>query len=144
MNNVVTYETAVKLKAAGFPQPEPQAGQFWYKKHPSTAITLDFVQSVEYNQEGEKQFYTLWVGTDDTGGNFYTIKNHKLIFAPTATDILEQLPGYEIGFFPTAKDLYFLPGAWSMRGLEDECPSAEHDNPAEAAALAWLKLNEKK
>lgn len=30
MNNVVTFKTAQRLKEAGFPQPAPEAGQFWY------------------------------------------------------------------------------------------------------------------
>lgn len=30
MNNVVTPETAQRLKDAGFPQPEPKPGQVWH------------------------------------------------------------------------------------------------------------------
>lgn len=30
MKNVVTFEAARALKEAGFPQPEPEAGQAWY------------------------------------------------------------------------------------------------------------------
>ena len=30
MRNILTCETAFKLKDAGFPQPKPDAGQVWY------------------------------------------------------------------------------------------------------------------
>jgi hypothetical protein len=41
MKNLLSPETAQKLKAAGFPQPEPGAAQYWYDNE-----ILYWVQSV--------------------------------------------------------------------------------------------------
>ncbi|GAB4486619.1 MAG: hypothetical protein OHK0019_00600 [Saprospiraceae bacterium] len=107
MKNIVTFETARRLKEAGFPQP----GMAYF--------TCFF-----YDENGE-----MW-----RPGH---LTLNPDIFAPTATDILEQLPS-----------------KWSLRhyDLEGEpvfsCAEKDADiymnpNPAEAAALAWLAINEK-
>lgn len=77
MKNVAIFETAVRLKEAGFPQPMPGAGQFWYNE---TGIAGVLISSVE------------WRGFDgdaETVLDGYFIRD--FVFAPTATDVLEQL-----------------------------------------------------
>lgn len=125
MKNVVSFETAKRLKEAGFPQPEPEVGQFWYRKHPSLAITLEFAQSVEPDENGGSRFYTLWVGTEDTGGKFYDCKKHDLIFAPTSTDILREL-------YPAGKKVIIGSNRLLAMALD----------PA-AAAEKWIERNAK-
>lgn len=65
------------------------------------------------------------------------------VFAPTATDILRELPyHYHIGLdegFMIKEFLWF-----GDAGYEFNAKSDSLENPAEAAAGAWLKLNDKK
>ena len=130
-NITVSYKTAVALKEAGFPQPKPQTGQFWWHKHPSRAKTLDFVQDVEIIEKNEC-FYTIWVGDEDTGGNFYTCNDHNLIFAPQAHDILEQMGWeYYLLFEQTGQQ-------WFCNKPNDETGIWCDKNPHEAAAKAYL------
>lgn len=133
-NITVSDETAVVLKEAGFPQPKPQTGQYWWHKHPSRAKTLDFVQDVEIIEKNEC-FYTIWVGDEDTGGNFYACNDHNLIFAPQAHDILEQMPGYlcAVERYSNGPVVYEI---WRHGAL-----IAEGENIHEAAAKAYLSIS---
>lgn len=142
MKNIVSFETAKALKDAGFPQPEPEAGQFWY-----SAFNGSNWLSIVAHERGKPDvlfFCPLYVldwrhffgatgvilGEDKTPG-----------FAPTATDILEQLGEY------------FSIGSWKGKFVINQHPEllpepigaparyhGTHDNPAEAAAAAWLAL----
>ena len=112
MKKTVSFKTASRLKDAGFPQPDFQFGQLW--------MTND-----------ERHF--AFVGT----AQMELFKQHyagSIIFLPTATDILAQLgDNYNLTicsqFFRVEQmkaDEYFVINYW------------QSDNPAEAAALAWL------
>ena len=112
--NVVSFETAKRLKEAGFPQPIQRMGQWWYDTQERLTLTA---------YDG--------VSGDDMS---------KFIFAPTATDLIppnwmlvrrvsewECVSEYELdNFFSNAiaPENYF-----------------HHENPAEAAAMAWLHVN---
>ena len=78
MKNVVTPETARKLKEAGFKQPKFEAGQFWYKERYPGGIAAKWVLCVF----SELDFIPL------DGGNFPT---GEAVFVPTATDVLRTL-----------------------------------------------------
>ena len=70
------------------------------------------------------------------------IKNRNWCFAPSATDILEQI---EYVFNPI---LLLENGKWivcyvALAGNIVAVTAKSYDNPAEAAAAAWLALNEK-
>lgn len=127
MQNIAIFETAVKLKEQGLPQPTPEAGQFWYNPDFGLFVVgrMSFVdgkfRSIFYFETGKVY--------EKEEASF-----SDCVFAPTACDILRELPEhclfkdgstcegfvcYKIGNFPHGK----------------QC----HDNPAEAAALAWLE-----
>jgi len=125
MKNVVTPETARKLKEKGFPQPEPEFGQVWYDEYDQPVIM------------GECDSITGLVrGLNN--GVLYGGKASELIdFAPTATDILRQLAlaKPDSAFrnyleFDALSNLYC-----ATYEMEETC----NENPAEAAALAWLE-----
>lgn len=103
----VNYETAHQIKDAGFPQPqenEVASGRFWYK---SDGDLICYGFSVD--NWGEIDYYS-----------------HS-VFAPTATDILQQMPGAGL--------------RWN--GSEFFCKyrgKTFDPNPAECVAKMWLKI----
>lgn len=109
----VTPETASRLKDAGFQQPEkPGIGQAWiFSFLPDTVLVIG--SQVE--------------GPIPWGGLFHAAET----FLPTATDIMQHLPGW---------DLSFENGIWICSLQEDEFILAEYrnSNPAEAAADAFF------
>lgn len=118
MKNTVSSPTAQRLKAAGFPQPEPEAGQVWYHKDGRIFITVfNGSEKVDYVpshapiicREYKKDFLA-----------------DQVFFAPTATDILAALFPAEIQFQISAMQVLQM-------ALDPE-----------AAAAAWLEIHEKK
>ena len=138
MKDITTFETSARLKEAGFQQPTPEAGQWWY--NPDIGIFLTGKPS-PYDGRKRHIYYP------DTGNVFF--KNEVLfpdcVFAPTATDILRELSSDCV--LGTKKLGGWICGSWRLissdhmrffvAGMHDE-------NPAEAAASAWLKLHDKK
>ena len=115
MNEHVSSDTAILLRDTGFPIPEFEAGQHWYGE--------DLVVILSYGG-GNPEFRAY-------GDNFSWRESFDLdVFAPTATDILKELPGARLEF---GIDCHTKSGeSWS-------CEKFSHEtNPAEAAALAWL------
>lgn len=122
--NHVTYETAVRLKEAGFPQPAPEAGQFWYCPYGG----LYFLQDIEQG----------FCRTRKVGTNHGWMTNLSFwVFAPTATDILKALgfPFYLI-YDETAAQ-------WFLNNPDSEVEIWKAGSPAEAAAQAFLNLKAK-
>lgn len=122
--NHTTFETSKRLKEAGFPQPEPDFGKIYYDKESEQKIVViafdgEYVDCVYQN--------LTWVS--------YYIKISDLIFAPTATDILREMPEHDLTFWHPQQTYY----------VEDTRNGIQwtNNNPADAAALAYLKLNEK-
>ena len=129
MKNIVTFETAKRLKEAGFPQPMPEAGQVWYANDVNMRVSIVHVggRAVNHVNQGYMLIYNTPIREFKT----------DCVFAPTATDILREMPGTILvlenyGSQGKAWEL------WKNGGLISEL-----GDPAEAAALAWLKLNEK-
>jgi len=130
MNNIVSTETAIRLRDAGFPQPEFEFGQLWESE---SGRNLAFV--------GTAQFVLL--------KQQYHLK--EIVFRPTAGDILRaiynhfaSMPGFsvDIRLSPTENGFYvdvFEALPFDTRNKVWEF----HENAAEAAALAWLKTREK-
>ena len=122
MKNVVTPETARKLKEAGFKQPEPAPGQMWYNVNDIPIFVVGETKS--------KVYYVIF------GVNLVYIEPKRdfvlnLVFAPTATDILRELGNQ------------YVLRTWSIGEKfavkHDNGEKCWNDNPAEAAALAWLE-----
>lgn len=123
----VTIETAIALKEAGFPQPEFKTEQFWYNAYSGiTLVGIDF---------GEGEFMCHSISSGGSKQMFPVIGKGD-IFAPTATDILKE--SKSIYLSPMQGDCWgvFVIGTKKMVGFNAE-------NPAEAAAEAWLSLNKK-
>lgn len=137
----VSFETAIKLYNARFPQPSPGIGQIWYGTTKTTAGAT--IQALENgngvllaNDGSEKILFLKKLA--DAFDLVNRIGIPGIIFAPTAEDILEQLPiTYHLcveedrtGF--VCNDLY---------GNGDS--EFFHENASEACAVAYLKLNSK-
>jgi len=113
---VVSFETAKRLKKAGFPQPEiMEFGlAFWVKNYTDHILAL-----TDYDNIGIKM-------------------RENYSFAPSATDILKELGGQA--------DLRFSRNGWTVSIFQNQYHSDSFnsvDNPAEACAAAWLAKNEK-
>ena len=134
MKDIVTLETAVRLKEAGFPQPQPGAGQWWH--NPDFGL---FVVGIKWFADN-REYRIFYPRTGKT-----VLKSEamflKCAFAPTATDILRELrDGSNIGIMGKR----FLCYSPDFEHGIDHPGTPINDNPAEAVAEAWLKLNAQK
>jgi len=125
---MVTRQTAIRLKNAGFPQPAPAMGQIWFDPFGDARFV-----------RGRGCAFTLFnlntgvVNLLLDGSTFWD----EAVFAPTVTDILPLLPTtYRIG----AGGGDFV--VWEMVDEDTDYASVFHNNADEAAALAWLDINE--
>ena len=132
----VSFETARKLQAAGFPQPQPAAGQVWY--YPS-GMELYVLPDLDCDLNLKNEITSSIDEVIEVGSLQFT---NSLVYAQTATDILEQLGScYSLTY-----DFHCGFGCVkSSSGVVNEIFSDDppRDNPAEACAEAWLKLNPK-
>lgn len=107
---MVSFETAKRLKEAGFPQPKERevcTGNFWYD------VDGDLIcYGHTVDEWGEMAYY-----------------NHEH-FAPVATDILIELGDYHLEYFEGKFTCIH-----KSKLVDTEF---EHENAAEACALAWL------
>ena len=121
MKDIVSFETAVRLKEAGFPQPKPDFGQVWHNPDFGLFVVVGkwFADNREY-----KIFYP------GTGRSVLKSEARFLecAFAPTATDILREMADYELLSAATSDLQQFI----------------ETITDPEALAEDWLTLNEKK
>ena len=144
MNTTVDFETAKELREAGFPQPEPKDGQFYFNSRGIKSIIISGWVSGKFDSicllDGEVQ-------SDISVGD---IMSGSIFFAPTALEIIEQMPGeaqYLIGK-TSGTTLSILPtGEWVCRWpitafqndfRQDTCPH----RAAAKAFIAWKKGKE--
>lgn len=136
MKNVVTFETAQRLLAAGFHRPHPQAGQYWYSPHfgGEMLVILDANSGIETS--GGLCDYVFF-------GTSVVFVDRKLdndfVFAPTAADILFILPGYSLARLENGNG-----EGWVTLDTEGTYFKFSEYSPAESAALAYLEINETK
>ena len=129
MNNIVSFETAKRLKAAGFPQGGWKEGIAIYS---STGETFIIGEDVGSSLNGWTVCSPSSIECTD-------------IFAPSATDILPHL-----GI--AHRLVYAVSGWWCdiIEELPDDTDgfrvieAFNDETPAEAAAAAWLSIHEKK
>ena len=129
-NNICTPETAARLKAAGFPQPDPAPGQVWYyaSAHPYVLLSP--------RSDGD-----WFVGGLETANSVFNPKI-SATFAPGVADLLRALWfRFTIRFGGNGK--FLVLEITSLNNPEGDVVS-ENENPAEALAAAWMELNEKK
>lgn len=123
---IVTFDTAQRLKEAGFPQPEPGDGQVWYDRYENLGVL-----SLLHGAPGARpEISVLLFGDSDT---FSLFDMDGFVFAPMATDIMHHLPGHAMTIEGEL---------WVIFDIETgDYISDWHENPAEAAAQAWLHKN---
>lgn len=129
--NHTTFEKSKRLKEAGFPQPKPEAGQVWFDLYGKPFVILN--KSADRNPYLKGRYDFAYF---KSGAKFSDTKlSRGRIFAPTATDILREMPGYYHLYQPFNSEFWICDNA-----TEDEW--SESSNPAEAAALAYLQIKE--
>lgn len=134
MNDHVSRDTAIRLSDAGFPIPEFKAGQFWWGIRFPAGTARKEVLCVVLERQTSSSSYSHVLSPVD-GLEQASFGTH--VFAPTATDILKELPGHIIHY--KAKD-----STWVVWSYEPDDLMFSHESPAEAAALAYLTQKGKK
>lgn len=125
-NNTVSPETALRLKGAGFPQPDLKYGQVYAHEGDLLILTSIADGSLGFDYEG---------GFYDRGRNFGL---DDFAYCPTIPDLLAELGEVTIRRIKTA-DGYFYTVAKNVGDGDTEITSDY--NLAEALALMWEKLN---
>lgn len=128
--DIVSFETAVRLKEARFPQPEPEAGQFWYNTQGGEILVCKSFKRQELDPLLESGIIP---------DNELSVIAGTLIFSPTATDILRELHDYAVVFDDSQEPKGFTCFD-TLRRIPTEYPQT-HANPSEACAEAWLSSN---
>jgi hypothetical protein len=136
--DILSFETAQKLKAAGFPQPDFAPRQTWYDEGGRLHIVVGIGGLIgpDMAMIGGRG-HVPYVADDG-------IDNP--VFAPTATDILLELRSTHLCYY-----LQFSHADAKFWVYSDDTTMSEiamigevgHENPAEACALAWLAINKK-
>jgi exonuclease III len=126
MKNVVTFETARALKEAGFPQPDPEYLQVWYEEF------NPFVEG--WSREDSR--HIIGIGRFEIWHEDFDMSEYY--FAPTATDILRELPETSL--------ISRIENDFQCRVMSPDfrqrCEYARRDtNPAQACAAAYLEIN---
>jgi hypothetical protein len=129
MKHICSYQTAKLLKEAGFPAPEPAFGQFWYSN-----IGYCFVCPKAIIQILIPETYI--TGITNTSDSLSRSSHPDEIiknctYTPSVIDILEHelMEGYWITY--DGKE-------WSCG--DTWTPWCDNENPAEAAALQFLRI----
>ena len=133
MKNTVSPPTAQRLKAAGFPQPEPESGQVWYEGQ--KAYVLGKIK--------QRQLHGVYLDGECFEACDINAM-HDDIFAPTATDILRELGNDYVLWFDHSPKMVVFFCAKTGNSIREAGAPFPNANPAEAAALAWLEIHEKK
>lgn len=115
----VSHQTAIALRDAGFPQPEPAPGQYWYD------LSGEIIQVLECHTDDimilSKGNREIWISP--------SAFRRRFVFAPTAPDILREL-GLGYGLYVSESGNTFVCRELSTIWTDE--------NPAEACAKAWL------
>lgn len=120
MQNIVSKQTAIALREAGFPQPTTvMHGQVWYSCYANPLYIDSFIHK--------------------TGVPPYEWFACYPAYAPTADEILQQIP--------SLASLFFDIDTWVCQVTDPGnlwLISEEDETPAEAVAAAWLTYNRNK
>ncbi len=127
--NIVSFETAKRLKEAGFPQPEFATGQIWYN---SFGVET-FVGKMDVSEEGTHVFFHCFSLSTARVDRIVPI-HEGAFFAPSAEELLRELGQDYIAEYDGQK--FVISQALAFVGLYTE---SEHPILVEALALAWLK-----
>lgn len=144
MHKSTTFETSKRLKETGFPQPEPEAGQWWWIEIGTDGTVppalvqiipdqIEKVRRVEIHTEG--------VSILSSFKSFYGHNPNGYYFAPDATEIIRQCQSAP-GKYPI---LMQGPECWECYPCLEDCtrfePVGQSLNPHEAASGLWFFYN---
>ena len=134
MENRVTFDTAKRLKEAGFPQPTPQVGQFWYQEYTGKLTIIYEVQ------EGQVYRHNIPPGKGSLSAQCdLTSFLEATIFAPTATDILQLLPSdLSLRFENFLTKYFYIESFEKTKGIR--CGGTM--NAAEVCASEFFRMKE--
>jgi hypothetical protein len=126
MTETISLDTACALKAAGYPQPELQIGQFWYVN-----IGLEKILCVVVASMYDKRLLFRSVN----GETFLHNDALERFYAPGAAELLKLMGtkvkvSYVVGRFV----VFYFDGSTLFR----------HDSSAEALAQAWLYIKQRR
>lgn len=129
MKTTVDFETAKELRDAGFPQPEPKFPQQWYLIQDKDGRITNPELSVFFDDENP-YFVT------DNGKVIYLSDVIVMTYAPTALEIIEQMPGRWI--HRDSDGLWHV--TWTVtQYYQDERIDACPHEAAAMAYIAWKK-----
>lgn len=138
LNNMVTHQTAVRLKAANFPQPAFAPLQWWY----SPAEELLLACSFDKKPAAQSPYRFIDPSNPDYPDCWANLKS--FCYAPTAAEILQSLgQKYVLWFDDSPKVLRWFCAETGDLPSEAGRPFGD-SNPAEACAEAWIEINEQK
>lgn len=127
MKDIVTAETALELKNAGFPQPAPEFGQTWYSKNGTKFLVyaVDGKRADIISESGQT-----WIGRFlDDGDMIYAPSDAELIMAlrfwQVTTRDVNDVEQYAVshfgGDYSTKKNLV-LSEALAMAYIDEKTP----------------------
>lgn len=114
MKDILSFQTALALKEAGFPHPEFGPGQFWYDEDGQLYVVAETKALVSI-------CHTAW--------RYRPESKDVVTFAASVTDMMRELTGMSLSF---AMGVFFVYG-----GGFSSC----RPNAAELLASAWLEKN---
>lgn len=125
MKTTVTFETAIALRDAGFPQPEPAFGQFWYDAGAGVWVVGESGLLVFRSLSSRAE---IDIADMDMSG---------IVFAPQAHDILAELESdFDISCLQDKNWMVICRNA-----ADQPISYFTEPNPHEAAAKAYLQLH---
>ena len=128
--DILTFKTAIRLKEAGFPQPEFAPGQFWYDQNGLSFVIRNnagILTAVWFDKPMEASLNLIQL---------------KVYFAPTTADILRVLL-FRFSLCYGGNGKFIINEVISLNDMAGDV-ICSHENPAEAPALAWLEIYETK
>ena len=147
----VTIQTARSLAAEGFPQPAPAPGQWWGDESGVVLVFGETIPQPGKYWEDENGVMQPVGGLSPVvhyvdGGrpiidDYFDSRDFRgLVYLPTVGDILRETKDFELS---VTHYIFAFAAIW-----EDAEPLERREchetNPAEAAALAYLDIHEKK
>ena len=133
MQDFVSRQTAIALREAGFPQPEPESGQtFFLTHHDGPYIYMRKGCGDTLDLRSPRGFWA-WKKPESS----------DLFFAPSAIDILKELGERYVLWYDNSPRVLKWCCAKMANTIDETTHPFMHQNPAEAAAKAWLKNKNK-
>jgi hypothetical protein len=128
MSNYVTYQTALRLRSAGFPQPEVARGVVYISERGLYKFDRGIRNSVCHYLYAIDHHGWVSCPVEHFGETF--------CFAPGPAEILRELPGYVCGNNKGSQPLFWC-------GKVEDSRASFHESLAEACAAEWLIHNQK-